>query len=239
MDFVPALGDPASRPHRRLLQRFNETISPLFVALPGFLRLEVTSIRAPAGPLRRALRLPPRLRLRGRGGRQRPLHLRVPPRLLQEPGHLHAPPGRRARLPVSRRQRLLVRGAALRLPGDAAGPAGHGRRGAARRRPPGRPRRRPRRPPRPGAAAGGHGGPDREQLPAVLPPGRCGSAALVSALARFGQFSGQSCVQQLRRAAPVADPGQRLLQLQGKLGSRHQLQAALASAHRVPAQFPS
>lgn len=48
--------------------------------------------RAAAGPLRRALRLPGRLRLRARGGRERHLHLPLPPRLLQEPGHLHPPP---------------------------------------------------------------------------------------------------------------------------------------------------
>ncbi|NXN09312.1 IMPG2 protein, partial [Indicator maculatus] len=45
MGFVPALRDPASRERRELLHSFNQTVSPLFMAVPGFLRLEVTGIR--------------------------------------------------------------------------------------------------------------------------------------------------------------------------------------------------
>ncbi|NXK06147.1 IMPG2 protein, partial [Herpetotheres cachinnans] len=45
MGFVPALQDPASRERRGLLHSFNRTVSPLFMSLPGFLRLEVTGIR--------------------------------------------------------------------------------------------------------------------------------------------------------------------------------------------------
>ncbi|NXP73535.1 IMPG2 protein, partial [Ramphastos sulfuratus] len=45
MGFVPALRDPASRERRGLLHSFNRTVSPLFMAVPGFLRLEVTGIR--------------------------------------------------------------------------------------------------------------------------------------------------------------------------------------------------
>uniref|UniRef100_A0A8C4UY47 IMPG2 protein n=1 Tax=Falco tinnunculus TaxID=100819 RepID=A0A8C4UY47_FALTI len=45
MGFVPALQDPTSREHRGLLHSFNRTVSPLFMSLPGFLRLEVTGIR--------------------------------------------------------------------------------------------------------------------------------------------------------------------------------------------------
>ncbi|NXG53978.1 IMPG2 protein, partial [Psilopogon haemacephalus] len=45
MGFVPALRDPASRERRGLLHSFNRTVSPLFTAVPGFLRLEVTGIR--------------------------------------------------------------------------------------------------------------------------------------------------------------------------------------------------
>ncbi|XP_074697304.1 uncharacterized protein LOC141930417 [Strix aluco] len=45
MGFVPALQDPGSREHRRLLHSFNRTVAPLFTSVPGFLRLEVTGIR--------------------------------------------------------------------------------------------------------------------------------------------------------------------------------------------------
>ncbi|XP_068003508.1 collagen alpha-2(I) chain-like [Melanerpes formicivorus] len=45
MGFVPALRDPASRERQGLLHSFNRTVSPLFAAVPGFLRLEVTGIR--------------------------------------------------------------------------------------------------------------------------------------------------------------------------------------------------
>lgn len=56
---------------------------------------------AAAGPLCRALRLPLRLLLRVQGGRERDLHLPLPPRLLQEPRHLLPRPGPPAPLPVS------------------------------------------------------------------------------------------------------------------------------------------
>ncbi|NWU67893.1 IMPG2 protein, partial [Pterocles burchelli] len=46
MAFVPTLRDPASPERRRLLLSFNRTVSPLFAPVPGFLRLEVTGIRA-------------------------------------------------------------------------------------------------------------------------------------------------------------------------------------------------
>ncbi|KAM6379288.1 uncharacterized protein J5M81_010698 [Pluvialis apricaria] len=45
MGFIPALQDPASRERRGLLHSFNRTVSPLFMSVPGFLRLEVTGIR--------------------------------------------------------------------------------------------------------------------------------------------------------------------------------------------------
>ncbi|GAB0196430.1 collagen alpha-1(I) chain-like [Grus japonensis] len=45
MGFVPALQDPRSHEHRGLLHSFNRTVSPLFMLVPGFLRLEVTGIR--------------------------------------------------------------------------------------------------------------------------------------------------------------------------------------------------
>ncbi|CAM9525169.1 unnamed protein product [Bubo scandiacus] len=45
MGFVPALQDPGSREHQRLLHSFNRTVAPLFTSVPGFLRLEVTGIR--------------------------------------------------------------------------------------------------------------------------------------------------------------------------------------------------
>ncbi|KAM7038895.1 uncharacterized protein M8220_009883 [Acridotheres tristis] len=45
MGFVPALQDPGSQERQELLQSFNQTVTPLFSALPGFLRLEVTGIR--------------------------------------------------------------------------------------------------------------------------------------------------------------------------------------------------
>ncbi|NXR61315.1 IMPG2 protein, partial [Rhadina sibilatrix] len=45
MAFVPALRDPASPERQELLQSFNQTVPPLFAAVPGFLRLEVTAVR--------------------------------------------------------------------------------------------------------------------------------------------------------------------------------------------------
>ncbi|XP_027523749.1 nascent polypeptide-associated complex subunit alpha, muscle-specific form-like [Corapipo altera] len=45
MGFVPALQDPGSREHQELLHSFNQTVTPLFTSVPGFLRLEVTGIR--------------------------------------------------------------------------------------------------------------------------------------------------------------------------------------------------
>ncbi|NWS54008.1 IMPG2 protein, partial [Chunga burmeisteri] len=45
MGFIPALQDPGSRQHRDLLHSFNRTVAPLFMSVPGFLRLEVTGIR--------------------------------------------------------------------------------------------------------------------------------------------------------------------------------------------------
>ncbi|NWH23103.1 IMPG2 protein, partial [Grus americana] len=45
MGFVPALQDPRSHERRGLLHSFNRTVSPLFMLVPGFLRLEVTGIR--------------------------------------------------------------------------------------------------------------------------------------------------------------------------------------------------
>ncbi|NWZ45465.1 IMPG2 protein, partial [Brachypodius atriceps] len=45
MGFVPALQDPGSPERQELLQSFNQTITPLFASVPGFLRLEVTAIR--------------------------------------------------------------------------------------------------------------------------------------------------------------------------------------------------
>ncbi|XP_053898840.1 mucin-19-like [Malaclemys terrapin pileata] len=45
MEFVSAFQIPASHAHRSLVQRFNETVAPLFAAVPGFQRLEVTRIR--------------------------------------------------------------------------------------------------------------------------------------------------------------------------------------------------
>ncbi|NWH65396.1 IMPG2 protein, partial [Geococcyx californianus] len=44
--FIPALQDPLSHERRVLLHSFNRTVAPLFVSVPGFLRLEVTGIRA-------------------------------------------------------------------------------------------------------------------------------------------------------------------------------------------------
>ncbi|XP_025064016.1 nascent polypeptide-associated complex subunit alpha, muscle-specific form-like [Alligator sinensis] len=44
MELVPALQDPASREHQGLVQSFNETVAPLFAAVPGFQRLEVKRI---------------------------------------------------------------------------------------------------------------------------------------------------------------------------------------------------
>ncbi|NXH21928.1 IMPG2 protein, partial [Bucco capensis] len=45
MSFTPALQDPESHEHQELLHSFNRTVTPLFVSVPGFLRLEVTGIR--------------------------------------------------------------------------------------------------------------------------------------------------------------------------------------------------
>ncbi|NWT84164.1 MUC17 protein, partial [Lanius ludovicianus] len=45
MAFVPALQDPTSQEYQELLHSFNETVTPLFASVPGFLRLEVTGIR--------------------------------------------------------------------------------------------------------------------------------------------------------------------------------------------------
>ncbi|KAM9125352.1 uncharacterized protein ACDP82_012755 [Pangshura tecta] len=45
MEFVGAFQTPASHAHRSLVQSFNETVAPLFAAVPGFQRLEVTRIR--------------------------------------------------------------------------------------------------------------------------------------------------------------------------------------------------
>ncbi|XP_064529649.1 collagen alpha-1(I) chain-like [Pseudopipra pipra] len=45
MGFVPALQDPGSHEHQELLHSFNQTVTPLFTSVPGFLRLEVTGIR--------------------------------------------------------------------------------------------------------------------------------------------------------------------------------------------------
>ncbi|NWS21828.1 IMPG2 protein, partial [Pachyramphus minor] len=43
--FIPALRDPGSRERQELLHSFNQTVTPLFTSVPGFLRLEVTGIR--------------------------------------------------------------------------------------------------------------------------------------------------------------------------------------------------
>ncbi|NXX31034.1 IMPG2 protein, partial [Nicator chloris] len=45
MGFVPALQDPGSPERQELLHSFNQTVTPLFTSVPGFLRLEVTGIR--------------------------------------------------------------------------------------------------------------------------------------------------------------------------------------------------
>ncbi|NXT62622.1 IMPG2 protein, partial [Chaetops frenatus] len=45
MGFVPALQDPGSHELQELLHSFNQTVTPLFTSVPGFLRLEVTGIR--------------------------------------------------------------------------------------------------------------------------------------------------------------------------------------------------
>ncbi|NXO14952.1 IMPG2 protein, partial [Oriolus oriolus] len=45
MAFVPALHDPQSHERQELLHSFNQTVTPLFTSVPGFLRLEVTGIR--------------------------------------------------------------------------------------------------------------------------------------------------------------------------------------------------
>ncbi|NXE40340.1 IMPG2 protein, partial [Ptilorrhoa leucosticta] len=45
MAFVPALQDPGSHERQELLHSFNQTVTPLFTSVPGFLRLEVTGIR--------------------------------------------------------------------------------------------------------------------------------------------------------------------------------------------------
>uniref|UniRef100_A0A8U8C4F3 Uncharacterized protein n=1 Tax=Geospiza parvula TaxID=87175 RepID=A0A8U8C4F3_GEOPR len=43
--FAPALQDPGSAERQELLHSFNQTVTPLFTPVPGFLRLEVTGIR--------------------------------------------------------------------------------------------------------------------------------------------------------------------------------------------------
>ncbi|NWV42491.1 IMPG2 protein, partial [Grantiella picta] len=45
MAFVPALQDLGSPERQEMLQSFNQTVTPLFTSVPGFLRLEVTAIR--------------------------------------------------------------------------------------------------------------------------------------------------------------------------------------------------
>ncbi|NXS89797.1 IMPG2 protein, partial [Erpornis zantholeuca] len=45
MAFVPALQDPGSQERQELLHSFNQTVTPLFASVPGFLRLEVAGIR--------------------------------------------------------------------------------------------------------------------------------------------------------------------------------------------------
>ncbi|CAM5087738.1 unnamed protein product [Natator depressus] len=45
MEFVGAFRTPGSQAHRNLVQSFNETVAPLFTAVPGFQSLEVTRIR--------------------------------------------------------------------------------------------------------------------------------------------------------------------------------------------------
>ncbi|XP_066054302.1 interphotoreceptor matrix proteoglycan 2-like [Chamaea fasciata] len=45
MPFVPALQNPGSLERQELLHDFNQTVTPLFASVPGFLRLEVTGIR--------------------------------------------------------------------------------------------------------------------------------------------------------------------------------------------------
>ncbi|CAM2099938.1 unnamed protein product [Caretta caretta] len=45
MEFVGAFRTPGSQAHRSLVQSFNETVAPLFTAVPGFQSLEVTRIR--------------------------------------------------------------------------------------------------------------------------------------------------------------------------------------------------
>ncbi|XP_074925225.1 uncharacterized protein LOC116816763 [Chelonoidis abingdonii] len=45
MEFVGAFQTPASHAHRSLVQSFNETVAPLFAAVPGFQSLEVMRIR--------------------------------------------------------------------------------------------------------------------------------------------------------------------------------------------------
>ncbi|NXL79847.1 IMPG2 protein, partial [Leptocoma aspasia] len=52
MAFVPALQDPGSLERQELLHSFNQTVTPLFSSVPGFLRLEVTGIRAGSVVLR-------------------------------------------------------------------------------------------------------------------------------------------------------------------------------------------
>lgn len=53
-----------------------------------------------AGALRGAVLLPRRLRLRREGGRERHVHVPLPPRLLPQPRRVRAPPGPRPALPV-------------------------------------------------------------------------------------------------------------------------------------------
>ncbi|NXC60552.1 IMPG2 protein, partial [Aleadryas rufinucha] len=52
MAFVPALQDPGSHERQELLLSFNQTVTPLFAPVPGFLRLEVTGIRGGSVVLR-------------------------------------------------------------------------------------------------------------------------------------------------------------------------------------------
>lgn len=46
MAFVPALRDPTSHEHHVLLSSLNRTVAPRLAAVPGFVRLEVTAVRA-------------------------------------------------------------------------------------------------------------------------------------------------------------------------------------------------
>ncbi|NXE81682.1 IMPG2 protein, partial [Cochlearius cochlearius] len=83
MGFIPALQDPGSRERRGLLHSFNRTVAPLFMSVPGFLRLECGACtglrghrtlprppgsRCPSGAGRRVARAWPRLSARRGGG---------------------------------------------------------------------------------------------------------------------------------------------------------------------------